>query len=178
MHINSSTRIATSRRHELPPPVFHLCCILALSAAFPLQSCQGTSTLSWNSSASLQPIPLCMYQVRPLLMSGPIQSRKRTKTFTGCWTCRKRKIKCDEAKPSCLQCRDKGLTCEGYSARLQWLTPATGQQGLVHSEHMPVGSASQSLRRVLPAGEWNGQAESTPGCLVIPFGMHLIDLRP
>ncbi|KAJ5170858.1 uncharacterized protein N7500_003641 [Penicillium coprophilum] len=82
-------------------------------------------------------------------MSAPIRSRKRTKTFTGCWTCRTRKIKCDELKPCCGQCYEKGLSCEGYSARLQWLTPATGKRGL-RSVDPPGGSISQSLRRLMP----------------------------
>ncbi|KAH9242544.1 hypothetical protein K456DRAFT_1743728 [Colletotrichum gloeosporioides 23] len=52
-------------------------------------------------------------------------SRKRTKTFTGCWTCRGRKVKCDEIRPHCRECRARNLQCEGYGARLQWLSPDT-----------------------------------------------------
>ncbi|KAI1122567.1 fungal-specific transcription factor domain-containing protein [Nemania abortiva] len=51
---------------------------------------------------------------------------KRTKTFTGCWTCRSRKVKCDETRPQCRVCLHRHLTCEGYGARLQWLAPDTG----------------------------------------------------
>ncbi|KAH7324158.1 fungal-specific transcription factor domain-containing protein [Stachybotrys elegans] len=47
--------------------------------------------------------------------------RKHRKTFTGCWTCRSRKVKCDEGKPSCVQCSSKNLQCEGYFVRLQWM---------------------------------------------------------
>ncbi|KAI9044126.1 fungal specific transcription factor domain-containing protein [Aspergillus affinis] len=47
-------------------------------------------------------------------------------------------------------CYDKNLRCEGYSARLQWLTPVTGSQGL-HSHSLSEGSMSHSLRRLLPA---------------------------
>ncbi|KAH8427435.1 Zn(II)2Cys6 transcription factor domain-containing protein [Aspergillus melleus] len=83
-------------------------------------------------------------------MSAPNRPRKCTKTFTGCWACRARKIKCDEENPSCPQCYDKNLSCEGYSARLQWLTPVTGSRGL-HSQSLSEGSMSQSLRRLLPA---------------------------
>lgn len=52
--------------------------------------------------------------------------RKHSKTFTGCWTCRSRKVKCDEARPACVQCRSKSLVCEGYGVRLQWVSPASG----------------------------------------------------
>ncbi len=39
--------------------------------------------------------------------SGP---RKKT----GCWTCRLRRKKCSEEKPSCRECIRLGLKCEGY----------------------------------------------------------------
>ncbi|GES63793.1 specific transcription factor domain protein [Aspergillus terreus] len=42
-------------------------------------------------------------------------SRPRTKTFTGCWTCRKRHVKCDEQRPECLRCRRGGRVCHGRS---------------------------------------------------------------
>lgn len=44
----------------------------------------------------------------------------RKKTFTGCWTCRARHLKCDEGKPSCLKCIKSRLSCEGYGVRLSW----------------------------------------------------------
>ncbi len=34
---------------------------------------------------------------------------------SGCWTCRIRKKKCTEEKPSCIQCENLGLKCDGYS---------------------------------------------------------------
>ncbi|CAN6664212.1 arginine metabolism regulation protein II [Trichomonascus vanleenenianus] len=44
----------------------------------------------------------------------------RTKTFTGCWTCRSRKIKCDLRRPACLRCEKADIHCEGYTIRLSW----------------------------------------------------------
>ncbi|GAB7355277.1 hypothetical protein MBLNU459_g5820t2 [Dothideomycetes sp. NU459] len=32
----------------------------------------------------------------------------------GCTTCRRRKVKCDEARPSCKRCAQSGRNCEGY----------------------------------------------------------------
>ncbi|KAJ4253894.1 arginine metabolism regulation protein II [Fusarium torreyae] len=81
------------------------------------------------------------------------QPRKRTKTFTGCWTCRARKIKCDEGKPTCRQCRDKQVVCNGYGSRLQWLTPEvvdlTGRM-LSACSDVP---APQTHRRVIPPAQ-------------------------
>lgn len=53
---------------------------------------------------------------------GPIAKPavKRTKTFTGCWTCRSRGVKCDEGKPVCSRCTRAKLECQGYGLRLIW----------------------------------------------------------
>ncbi|KAG8160713.1 hypothetical protein KVR01_008977 [Diaporthe batatas] len=51
----------------------------------------------------------------------PVTKKQRTKCFTGCWTCRSRRVKCDEETPKCLRCRQMGLECEGYGIRLTWV---------------------------------------------------------
>ncbi|RAH69095.1 Zn(II)2Cys6 transcription factor domain-containing protein [Aspergillus aculeatinus CBS 121060] len=38
----------------------------------------------------------------------------RTRTKSGCLTCKKRRIKCDETRPSCLRCTSTGRRCDGY----------------------------------------------------------------
>lgn len=45
---------------------------------------------------------------------------RRAKTFTGCWTCRARKVKCDLRRPGCLRCAKSGLDCGGYDIKLRW----------------------------------------------------------
>ncbi|RDW71070.1 hypothetical protein BP6252_07633 [Coleophoma cylindrospora] len=45
---------------------------------------------------------------------------KKTKTYTGCWTCRARRVKCGQEKPACLRCRNALLSCKGYQAALTW----------------------------------------------------------
>ncbi|KIX01422.1 uncharacterized protein Z518_09148 [Rhinocladiella mackenziei CBS 650.93] len=47
--------------------------------------------------------------------------RPHQKVKTGCMTCRKRRIKCDEAKPACRQCTDSLRKCEGYQPPQTWL---------------------------------------------------------
>jgi hypothetical protein len=39
-------------------------------------------------------------------------SRKAQRVRTGCLTCRKRHLKCDETKPTCRKCHKSGLVCE------------------------------------------------------------------
>ncbi|KAL5332553.1 fungal-specific transcription factor domain-containing protein [Aspergillus crustosus] len=38
---------------------------------------------------------------------------------TGCWTCRDRRIKCDETRPVCRRCERLNIAC-GYGVRLIW----------------------------------------------------------
>ncbi|KAL7270910.1 hypothetical protein RUND412_006366 [Rhizina undulata] len=62
--------------------------------------------------------------------SAPTQakaSRKRTKT--GCLTCRKRRIKCGEERPTCANCIKSKRLCEGYNQRVIF---KYGAHGLYH----------------------------------------------
>lgn len=62
----------------------------------------------------------------PDFLSGKVlkaRRSKRTKTFSGCQTCRSRHLKCDEARPTCLRCFKAGFQCSGYlgyRASLRW----------------------------------------------------------
>lgn len=54
-------------------------------------------------------------------ISAPVHPRNRLppRSRTGCWTCRTRKVKCDEGKPVCGQCGRLGHSCD-YSPRLSF----------------------------------------------------------
>lgn len=56
------------------------------------------------------------------------QPIKHTKTFSGCWTCRERHVKCDEGKPTCNRCRKAGVECQGYGIKLVWSDPNTKER--------------------------------------------------
>ena len=45
----------------------------------------------------------------------------RVRSTTGCWTCRLRRKKCDEEKPSCQRCNKLQLKCDGYGERPPWM---------------------------------------------------------
>ncbi|KAF2014562.1 hypothetical protein BU24DRAFT_451570 [Aaosphaeria arxii CBS 175.79] len=46
--------------------------------------------------------------------------RKQPKSRNGCLTCKAKRMKCDEAKPSCQQCTRRGIPCGGYKKDLKW----------------------------------------------------------
>ncbi|KAI9868310.1 MAG: hypothetical protein M1813_005753 [Trichoglossum hirsutum] len=82
---------------------------------------------------------------RPRKHPVPVPSasaHKATKgrSKTGCITCRRRKKKCDETKPECLNCQKNAVVCEGYPEKTLW------QPGKQRSEE----ALKQSRPRELP----------------------------
>ncbi|OHE93649.1 hypothetical protein CORC01_11052 [Colletotrichum orchidophilum] len=49
--------------------------------------------------------------------AGPSTRASKPKVRTGCVTCKRRRIKCDETKPSCQNCLKRRVTCEGYEPK-------------------------------------------------------------
>lgn len=47
------------------------------------------------------------------------------RSFSACWTCRRRRVRCDGADP-CTPCTKRKVTCEGYHVELSWVDPDTG----------------------------------------------------
>lgn len=69
-----------------------------------------------------------MVSGHPLLFMSRTTTPKRLrksslKTFTGCFTCRSRKIRCDLTRPYCLNCKRAQHKCSGYDIKLRWLVP-------------------------------------------------------
>ncbi|KKK19091.1 hypothetical protein P175DRAFT_0465447 [Aspergillus ochraceoroseus IBT 24754] len=82
-------------------------------------------------------------------MLGCKPPRKHSKTFTGCWTCRTRKVKCDETRPVCTQCMTKRLDCAGYGVRLHWLPPEQGNNTKSYGDPLDL-SRGRSQRSQIP----------------------------
>lgn len=38
----------------------------------------------------------------------------------GCITCKSKRLKCDETKPTCQQCRKRSVPCGGYKKDFKW----------------------------------------------------------
>ncbi|KAF8474793.1 hypothetical protein BDZ91DRAFT_789058 [Kalaharituber pfeilii] len=67
-------------------------------------------------TSSPQPLRYPLPQVTPeRIMSGGRHKKEiKRRTKTGCLTCRKRRIKCDEAHPTCKNCAKSKRECMGY----------------------------------------------------------------
>ncbi|KPM38436.1 hypothetical protein AK830_g8134 [Neonectria ditissima] len=58
---------------------------------------------------------------------------------TGCITCRKRKKKCDEAKPRCMNCEKNAVVCEGYHEKQIWKSgKERAEEERMRRESLPV----------------------------------------
>lgn len=56
----------------------------------------------------------------PLPVPGGQAKVAKGRSKTGCITCRRRKKKCDETKPACLNCQKNAVVCEGYPPKEIW----------------------------------------------------------
>ncbi|PNS19850.1 Multidrug resistance regulator 1 [Sphaceloma murrayae] len=61
------------------------------------------------------------------IRAGKREIKRRTKT--GCLTCRKRRIKCDEGHPSCRNCQKSKRECLGYDPIFKSQGPETNHTG-------------------------------------------------
>ncbi|KAK0118200.1 hypothetical protein ONS95_012504 [Cadophora gregata] len=87
------------------------------------------------------------------------KGRKRTKT--GCLTCRKRRIKCGEERPTCSNCTKSKRQCEGYNQRVVFKDPMNGYRPPVppfsHSSYQNTSYGQPSGRRDSYAQSASGQ---------------------
>ncbi|KAA8568237.1 hypothetical protein EYC84_008619 [Monilinia fructicola] len=49
-----------------------------------------------------------------------INKPKQSKSRNGCITCKGKRLKCDETKPSCQQCHKRSVKCGGYKKDFKW----------------------------------------------------------
>ncbi|KAJ8129471.1 hypothetical protein O1611_g4160 [Lasiodiplodia mahajangana] len=71
---------------------------------------------------------------------------KRKKVKTGCRTCKARRVKCDEGRPSCQRCVSTGRTCDGYGI---W-----GDGGRKHAERAVVAKSHEDPVKYAISGRY------------------------
>ncbi|OQE02407.1 hypothetical protein PENSOL_c002G00584 [Penicillium solitum] len=69
-----------------------------------------------------------------------------TRSHQGCWTCKRRRRRCDNARPSCQNCVERGTACEGYEVRLRWGT-GIASRGHFTGADKPVKNSVPSRQR-------------------------------
>ncbi|KAL2204330.1 hypothetical protein CC79DRAFT_1372337 [Sarocladium strictum] len=101
--------------HDLPMPELDDWIFQALNNAHPFTDSSGDTQPSLNSgdsstSASASPLSSSQPPRRP--RRRPIPRKGHTKSRLGCFSCKRRRVKCQESLPSCGNCHRLGLRCE------------------------------------------------------------------
>ncbi|KAL7927529.1 hypothetical protein ACQKWADRAFT_6731 [Trichoderma austrokoningii] len=160
MSLPSMRTIDAMSQQSVPPMPHHS---MSMAMSMPLAAVSATAPYFHSHSAPLPsnyafsqdglsryPLP---HDARLMNHRGPKKEIKR-RTKTGCLTCRKRRIKCDETHPTCNNCRKSKRECLGYDPifRQQAGTP-TGTSA------QPVsGSLSQASESSAQPGSAVGQS--------------------
>ncbi|KIW03061.1 uncharacterized protein PV09_05710 [Verruconis gallopava] len=72
------------------------------------------------------------------------QKRYAPKVRTGCLTCKKRRVKCDETKPKCLKCLNSDYQCDGYAVPKAWIfEPSASKRQNVKEERRNSGNNAE-----------------------------------
>ncbi|KAF1812578.1 hypothetical protein P152DRAFT_397202 [Eremomyces bilateralis CBS 781.70] len=101
----------------------------------------------------------------PRLISRPLLRPNYPRVKTGCFTCRRRKKKCDETKPRCAGCRRNHENC-------QWPLPVAGSA----SHDQPEKSTSCSDRPLQQREVPTGPMLATAPVQKNPFVTHIVPL--
>ena len=81
-----------------------------------------------------------------LLVSSKLRS------FTGCWTCRLRRKKCDEQRPTCHMCGSLDLPCYFHEEKPDWMDGGARQEQMHQS-------LKRQVRDSAPARRWAIRAD-------------------
>ncbi|KAK0124117.1 hypothetical protein ONS95_009100 [Cadophora gregata] len=71
----------------------------------------------------------------------------KPKVRTGCKTCKRRKVKCDEGKPGCLRCLKFGTECEGYRPKRSGQQAKATKGTTAHRKRLLLPNDSQLILR-------------------------------
>ncbi|KAI0136243.1 fungal-specific transcription factor domain-containing protein [Xylariales sp. AK1849] len=83
----------------------------------------------------------------------------------GCWTCRLRKKKCDENRPSCFRCTSLHIVCDGYGPRPYWMDRGDLQRAQARYKTRIIAQVKSAMRETdMPGRGQHVDHESDTGC--------------
>ncbi|KAF2027537.1 hypothetical protein EK21DRAFT_71704 [Setomelanomma holmii] len=91
----------------------------------------SSPSYAFNASEPAPKIPTAVTKIIPPPLSTSknapkasettgVTKRKQSKSRNGCITCKAKRLKCDETKPTCQQCARRAVTCGGYKKDFKW----------------------------------------------------------
>ncbi|KXT07386.1 hypothetical protein AC578_533 [Pseudocercospora eumusae] len=130
-----------------------------------------------NGQNGLMRIPLPHAQLDSRHMSGGRHKKEiKRRTKTGCLTCRKRRIKCDEGQPTCRNCSKSKRECLGYDPIFKSqpspanIQPAPTANPASSASHPPAGNPYHQPAQTFPGtgGTFIHTAAAAPGTSASP----------
>jgi hypothetical protein len=113
----------------------------------------------------------------------------RERSKGGCWTCKLRKKKCDETRPSCAVCLSLGIDCHGYGPKPAWMDGGSAEKARLDGWRQRVKEITNHKRRLrfrqdgpqspqISHSSDNDQAPLTPAFeVVLAPSSHHLDAR-
>ncbi|KAE9375780.1 hypothetical protein N431DRAFT_207276 [Stipitochalara longipes BDJ] len=90
------------------------------------------------------------------LVTDTAKRQYHRKSRFGCLSCKKRRIKCDEAKPACKRCIDSGVACSGYFSA----PAADAQPQLTKTKKLPlIPRVAERLTATCPPSQLAGSSD-------------------
>lgn len=86
-----------------------------------------------------------LYDHRMQLSGGRHKKEIKRRTKTGCLTCRKRRIKCDETHPTCNNCKKSKRECLGYDPIFKQQQTPSALQPSPNGEVSPSASTTSTV---------------------------------
>ncbi|KAJ1301198.1 hypothetical protein OPQ81_003609 [Rhizoctonia solani] len=86
-----------------------------------------------------------------------------TRSTTGCFTCKRRKKKCDERQPTCFRCEKAGKECEGYAS-----LENPDSRGLMRRTKLAPSHATGKASGSSRAPENRSASSSSPNATSVP----------
>ncbi|KAJ5370292.1 uncharacterized protein N7496_006384, partial [Penicillium cataractarum] len=96
----------------------------------------------------------------------------------GCKTCRRRRVKCDEAKPTCERCQKLSLKCEGYVQFPEFVDMTVQFTGKKSAKQKPVENDVLSSSTSASTATHGSTASPRPESSVIELPLTSIPVNP
>jgi hypothetical protein len=87
----------------------------------------------------------CLFSLASLTCYRRLVAIATNVSSLGCVTCKARRVKCDETRPSCEQCARRRTTCDGYKIDVRWKqarTPTQSDRGSSASMSYPLSATT------------------------------------
>lgn len=101
--------------------------------------------VNYPPNPAMMRYPLPMGDVGRNLPPGRHKKEVKRRTKTGCLTCRKRRIKCDEGHPTCRNCQKSKRECAGYDPIFKAQSSSSAAQPSAMSSQSSQATASPAL---------------------------------